>query len=67
MDMYKLKYFMGINGDTQSDLASVLGIAQSALSARMNGHTDFRKNEIDEIRKRYSLSAEEVQDIFFAS
>ena len=67
MDMYKLKYFMGKNGDTQSDLASVLGIAQSALSARMNGHTDFRKNEIDEIRKRYSLSAEDVQDIFFAS
>jgi transcriptional regulator with XRE-family HTH domain len=65
--MYKLKYFMGKNGDTQSDLASVLGIAQSALSARMNGRTDFRKNEIDEIRKRYRLSAEDVQDIFFAS
>lgn len=67
MDMYKLKYYMGRNGDTQSDLAKALGLPQSALSARMNGHTDFRKNEIDEIRKRYDLSFEELQAIFFAT
>lgn len=67
MDMHKLKYFMGMNGDTQADLAKALGLPQSALSARMNGHTAFRQDEINEIRKRYDLTADELQHIFFTT
>lgn len=66
MNMNLLRYFMGINGDNQSTLAEALGMQQSALSARMNGKTDFRKNEMEAIRKRYDLDAEQMQEIFFA-
>lgn len=61
-----LRYFMSEHGDKQSDLANALNLPQSALSARMNGKTDFRKLEMDIIRKRYSLSAEDMQAVFFA-
>ena len=67
MDMNLLRYFMGNHGDTQLDLAKALGLPQSALSARMNGKIDFRKNEMDKIRNRYNLDAEKMQQIFFAS
>ena len=67
MDMNMLRYHMGKHGDTQADLAQAIGLQQPALSARMNGHTDFRKDEMNAIRKRYDLSADEMQAIFFAS
>ena len=67
MDMNLLRYFMSSHGDKQSDLAKALKLPQSALSARMNGHTSFRQTEMNAIRKRYSLSAEDVLAIFFAS
>lgn len=67
MDMNLLRYFMGLHGDNQSTLAAAIGLSQSALSARMNGKTDFRKNEMETIRKRYDLDAENIQRIFFAN
>ena len=67
MDMNLLRYYMGSHGDNQATLAKALGMQQSALSARMNGKTDFRKTEMETIRKRYELDAETMQAIFFAS
>ena len=67
IDMNLLRYFMGKNGDKQSDLAKAIGIPQSALSERMTGKRSFRQDEMNIIRKRYSLSADELQAIFFAS
>lgn len=66
VNMNLLRYFMGKNGDRQSDLAKALNIPQSALSARMNGKTDFRSSEMKIIWKRYSLNAEDMLAIFFA-
>lgn len=54
------------HNDTQSKLAEAMGMAQSALSARINGKIEFRQNEINFIRKRYDLSEQETVDIFFA-
>lgn len=53
------------HGDTQTTLADAMGIPQSALSARINGKTDFRENEIKFIRKRYNLTPDLTILIFF--
>lgn len=59
-NVYKVK-----NNDTQAILAEAMGIPQSALSARINGKIEFRQNEINFIRKRWSLTDQETVDIFF--
>ena len=67
IDKNLLRFFMGKHGDNQTELARAINMSQSALSYRMNGRIDFRKNEMEAIRKRYDLSAEEMQAIFFAT
>ena len=66
MNMNLLRYHMGEHGDKQTTLAKGINMSQSALSERMNGNIDFRKNEMEAIRKRYDLNAEDMQAIFFA-
>lgn len=65
MNSQKIKAVIVGHGETQADLADALGIALSALNARINGHTEFRRSEINAIRARYKLSQEETMDIFF--
>ena len=65
MNTQLFKIYMVKNNDTQTTLASYLGIPQSALSARINGKIGFRQNEINAIRKRWNLSDQETVDIFF--
>ena len=52
-------------GDTQGRLAVVLGISKSNLSDKINGKSSFRQNEIFLIKERYSLTANDVDRIFF--
>lgn len=59
----KMKEF----GDTQAVLAVVLGISRSRLTAKINGVADFRQNEILFIKDRYSLTAADIDLIFFSS
>ena len=65
MNTAMLKAVMIQNGDTQAILAQALGMAQSALNARINGKIDFRKSEIQFIRNRYHLTSEMTDLIFF--
>lgn len=53
------------NGDTQASLAQQMGLQVSALSMRISGKIEFRRNEILFIKKRYGLTAEETDRIFF--
>lgn len=53
------------NGETQTILAEAMGMAQSALNARINGKIDFRSKEIEFIRNRYHLSQDMTDLIFF--
>ena len=60
-----IKAVIAKNNDTQGKLAKALNLPQSALSHRINGTIDFRLSEINCIRKRYNLTAEETEEIFF--
>lgn len=53
------------NGDNQKTVAAALGLAQSALSNRLNGKVDFRMEEIKIIRDRFKLTPEQTITIFF--
>ena len=67
MNSLEMKVAMKRNEDTQEKLAKALGLQISGVSARVNGHIDFRTSEIEKIRARYKLSDEELVKIFFTS
>lgn len=60
---------MALNGDTYEKLAEVLGINTSTLSKKVNEHSGigFTQPEIIIIKKRYNLSADQIDSIFFTS
>jgi len=58
----KMKLF----GDSNVTLAKYLGITPQSLSAKKNESVDFKQCEIVKIKDRYKLTAEEVNNIFFA-
>lgn len=65
----KLESVMRLHGDTGGDLAEALGIARSTFSLKINEKSgaEFTQKEISMIKQRYSLTAEELDDIFFAA
>lgn len=65
MNSNMLKSVIVKNGDTQERLAEAMGLQTSALNQRINGKIEFRRNEINFIKNRYQLSADEVDVIFF--
>lgn len=69
MDVNKLKSKMALNGDTGGDLAKYLQISRTTLSAKMNetNGAEFTQNEIYKIKEKYSLTSNEVDEIFFES
>ena len=52
-------------GDTGSTLADALNISEVTLSRKKNGESDFTRGEMATIKKRYALSAEMIDQIFF--
>ena len=65
MNKKMFKVNMLKNDDTQQSIAKFLGISQAAISARINGITEFRRDEINAIRNRWNLSDHDTVDIFF--
>lgn len=66
MNKAALKSVMVLHGDTNKDLAEYLGISEQSVSNKSNENgTEFKQGEIALIKKRYNLSAEQVEDIFF--
>lgn len=55
--------------DNGATLAAALGIARSTLSAKLNEYNgaEFTNSEIALIKKRYSLSPDQIDRIFFYS
>ena len=64
MFVSKMKLF----GDTQEILATALGVSLSRLNAKINetDGAEFKQSEIRFFRNRWKLTAEEVDQIFFA-
>lgn len=68
MNGLKLRSIMVMHGDTNKDLAELLGISEQSVSNKINERgTEFRQGEIAKIKEKYNLTAEQVEDIFFDS
>lgn len=69
MDKQLLKSHMYKRGDTQSSLASAMGLSLSRLNAKINetGGAEFTQTEISFLADRYNLSAKETMLIFLAT
>ena len=67
MNKRLLRAEMLLHGDTNKSLADYLGIAESTLSNKINESrgAEFSQNEMNGIRKRYSLSNEKFINLFF--
>lgn len=64
--MYRSK--MALFGDTNESIASYLNITPQRNSAKVNGTkgAEYTQGEIALLKKRWNLSAREVDQIFFA-
>lgn len=51
---------------TVKDIAEAVGVSEATLYRKINGTSDFTRNEIQLIRQYLNLCAEEVDEIFFA-
>ena len=69
MDKRKLRSKMALFGDTDEKIAHFLNLSPSRFSAKINGWrgAEFTQGEICKIKDRYSLTAEETVEIFFAN
>ncbi|MBO5789561.1 MAG: DUF739 family protein [Clostridia bacterium] len=66
MNKELLRSVMALNGDTNRDLANLLGISEQSVSNKINENkTEFKQGEIAAIRQHYGLTAEQVAAIFF--
>lgn len=53
------------HGLTLDKIAEYLGINPATLSRKMNGSSDFTRNELELLRQKLLLSSSEFQLIFF--
>ena len=68
MNKRKLRSVMLLHGDTNKSLAEYLDISEKSLSDKINeSGTEFKQSEIMGIKTKYSLSDNDVIDIFFTS
>lgn len=66
MNKELLRSIMALHGETSKDLAKLLGISEQSVSGKINENkSEFKQGEIAKIRKHYSLTAEQVTNIFF--
>lgn len=68
MNKQKLVGIMHGKGDTQETLAIAIGISLQRFNAKINetGGAEFTQGEIQCIKERYTLTPEEVDEIFLS-
>lgn len=67
MNKLLLESIMKLNGDTGISLSAYLGISRTTFSAKINetNGAEFTQSEMQAIKQKYSLSAEDMDHIFF--
>ena len=67
MNNVKLKSIIVLHGDTNGRLAKEIGISPQRFSAKINeaNGAEFTQKEMAKIKRRYELSAIEINEIFF--
>ena len=66
MNKKLLRSMMVLHDDTNESLAVFLGISAKSVNDKINEKgTEFKQSEIAAIKKRYTLSDEQVSLIFF--
>ncbi len=68
MNKSKLLAIIKEFGERQEDLANAIGISRTRLSAKIHGrdNASFTQPEISAIKRRYSLSDTQLNEIFFS-
>lgn len=64
-NLFKAK--LAEKGVTLREIASVMGCNEATLYRKMQGQSDFTRNEIQLIKQKLGLTNEEVELIFFAT
>ena len=66
MNKNMLESQMKLNGETAGVLSDGMGVSRTTFSNKINGKTaEFTQSEIQYIKRRYSLTSEQVDNIFF--
>lgn len=66
LNVKKFRSVLILKGITYKNIAGLLNINVTTLYRKLNGESDFYRNEIDIIAKHLKLTLEEVEEIFFA-
>lgn len=62
----KLKSLRALNGFTQLDVASQLGISETSYKLKEEGYQDFKVREIKQLKSLFNLSPDEIGKMFFS-
>ncbi len=65
-DKNKFKYSIMVKGKNLREVASVLNISSVTLWRKMNGGSEFSREEIQTIKNMLNLTQNEAFEIFFA-
>lgn len=67
MNKALLESIIKLHKDTGTSLAEYLGMARSTFSAKINetNGAEFTQGEIADIKEKYSLTPEQIDEIFF--
>jgi DNA-binding Xre family transcriptional regulator len=65
MNRNLLKSFLVVNNINVKELAKEIGISSNTLYSKINGNSEFNRNEIMQIKDILHLTAEQVDNVFF--
>lgn len=66
MDERRFRATMVLNGDSISTVASALKRSRNTIYLKIKGTLDFDSREIQTLKKRWGLSASDIELIFFS-